>query len=102
MQFGQRLLPRYILSATVPYVFLALALLTAVLFAQQAGRFAEIALYTQVTIGLLAQVAAALLPGVLVFTIPVGVLAGIIIGYSRMGSDSEVVAMRSAGVGTWP
>jgi LPS export ABC transporter permease LptG len=28
-------------------------------------------------------------------------LAGVIIGFSRMGSDSEVVAMRAAGVGSW-
>lgn len=97
----RKLLTRYIVSATVPYVFLSVVLLTAVLFAQQAGRFAEIALYTQVPISLLGQIAAALLPGVLVFTIPAGVLAGIVIGYARMGSDSEIVAMRSAGVGTW-
>jgi LPS export ABC transporter permease LptG/LPS export ABC transporter permease LptF len=101
MKFGPRLLARYIIGAAVPYILLSLALLTAVLFAQQAGRFAEIALFAQVPASLLGQIAAALLPGVLVFTIPAAVLAGIIIGYSRMGSDSEIVAMRAAGVGTW-
>jgi LPS export ABC transporter permease LptG/LPS export ABC transporter permease LptF len=101
MKFGHRLFALYIISAAVPYILLSLALLTAVLFAQQASRFAEIALYAQVPAALLGQIAAALLPGVLVFTIPAAVLAGIIIGYSRMGSDSEIVAMRAAGVGTW-
>jgi LPS export ABC transporter permease LptG len=85
----------------VPYVLLALALLTAILFAQQSGRFAEIALYAQVPLSLLGEIGVILLPGVLVFTIPTAVLAGIIIGYARMGSDSETVAMRAAGVGTW-
>jgi lipopolysaccharide export system permease protein len=41
------------------------------------------------------------LPGVLIFSIPLATLAGIIIGFSRMGSDSEIVAMRAAGVGSW-
>jgi lipopolysaccharide export system permease protein len=101
MTSGRRLLAKYIVGAAVPYVFLSLALLTAVLFAQQSGRFAEIAIYAQLPLSLLTQISAALLPGVLVFTIPTAVLAGIIIGYARMGSDSEIVAMRAAGVGTW-
>ncbi len=101
MTSGRRLLAKYIVGAAVPYVFLSLALLTAVLFAQQAGRFAEIAIYAQLPLSLLTQISAALLPGVLVFTIPTAVLAGIMIGYARMGSDSEIVAMRAAGVGTW-
>ncbi len=101
MTFGRQLLARYIVGAAVPYIFLTLALLTAILFAQQAGRFAEVALYAQVPFSLLGQIGAALLPGVLVFSIPTAVLAGIIIGYARMGSDSELVAMRAAGVGTW-
>ncbi len=41
------------------------------------------------------------LPNVLILTLPVAVLAGIIIGFSRMGSDSEIIAIRAAGVGTW-
>ncbi|MGH9969347.1 MAG: LptF/LptG family permease, partial [Pyrinomonadaceae bacterium] len=70
-------------------------------FTQQAGRFAELALYAQIPFSLLAEVALALLPNVLVFTLPTAVLAGVMIGFARMGSDSEIVAMRAAGVGTW-
>jgi LPS export ABC transporter permease LptG len=81
-------------------------MLTAVLFAQQAERFAEVILYTDLPISLMAGIGAALLPGVLVFTIPMATLAGIIIGFSRMGTDSEIVAMRAAGIGAgtmlWP
>lgn len=98
---GKRLIPSYTVRAALPYVFLSLFLLTAALFAQQAGRFAELALYTQIPFSLLADVALALLPNVLVFTLPAAVLAGVMIGFARMGSDSEIVAMRAAGVGTW-
>jgi len=95
------LIPRYIVWATLPYVLLAMFMVTAILFAQQASRFADVLLYTDLPLPLLLDLGTALLPGVLILTIPIGTLAGIIIGFSRMGSDSEIVAMRSAGVGAW-
>ena len=95
------MIPRYIVGAMAPYIALSLLLLTAILIAQQASRLAEVVIYTDLPLSLLASIGAALLPGVLTFSIPLATLAGIIIGYSRMGSDSEIVAMRSAGVGSW-
>ena len=76
-------------------------MLSAVLFAQQASRLAEVLIYTDLPFSVIGGIAATLVPGVLSFTIPLATLAGIIIGFSRMGTDSEIVAMRSAGVGTW-
>ena len=99
--FRNFLIPRYIIGAMAPYILLSLLLLTAVLIAQQASRLAELIIYADLPISLLGGIGAALLPGVLIFSIPLATLAGIIIGYSRMGSDSEIVAMRAAGVGSW-
>lgn len=101
MSFQTKLIPRYIASAAIPYVLLSLVLLTAILLTQQASRFAELTLYAQVPFSLLGEVGLALLPNVLILTLPMAVLAGTVIGFSRLGSDSEIVAMRSAGVGTW-
>jgi LPS export ABC transporter permease LptF/LPS export ABC transporter permease LptG len=98
---GRMLIPRYVVQSVLPYVLLSLFLLTAILFTQQAGRFAEVALYADLPFSLVFEITAALLPGVLVLSLPVAVLAGIIIGFARMGSDSEIVVMRAAGVGTW-
>ena len=84
-----------------PYIVLALLMLSAVLFAQQASRLAEVLIYTDLPVSIVGGIGAALLPGVLVFSIPLATLAGIIIGFSRMGSDSEIVAMRAAGIGSW-
>ena len=95
------MIPRYIIWATLPYILLSLLLLTAVLFAQQASRLAEVLVYTTLPFSVVGGIAATLLPGVLTFTIPLATLAGIIVGFSRMGTDSEIIAMRSAGVGTW-
>jgi LPS export ABC transporter permease LptG/LPS export ABC transporter permease LptF len=106
MRLGGRLIERYIVGAVVPYLLLSLLLLTTILFAQQAGRFGDLLMGIRVPAAIVADLALSLLPNVLVFTLPMGLLTGILIGFSRMGSDSELVAMRSAGVGTgqmlWP
>jgi LPS export ABC transporter permease LptG len=99
--FKNFLIPRYIVGAMTPYILITLLLLTAVLLAQQAARLAEIVIYAELPFSILGSIGAALLPGVLIFSIPLATLAGIIIGFSRMGSDSEIVAMRAAGVGSW-
>ncbi len=97
----RKLIARYVVKAALPYALLSLLLLTAILITQQSGRFAELALTADLPLSLAAQITAALLPSVLVLTLPVAVLGGIVIGFARMGSDSEIVAMRTAGVGTW-
>src|SRR4026209_975665 len=95
------LIPRYIIGSMAPYILISLLMLTAVLLAQQAARLAEIVIYADLPFALLGSIGAALLPGVLVFSIPLATLAGIVIVFSRMGSDSEIVAMRAPGVGSW-
>lgn len=105
-QRGSRLIERYIFKAIVPYFFLALLLLTMILYVQQSSRFAELLLLSYAPRSLVTDVALSLLPSVLAFTLPMAMLAGTIIGFSRMRSDSELVAIRAAGVSSlnvlWP
>src|SRR5215212_3862098 len=101
MFFNGRLIERYVLGALLPYLLLALLLLTATLLGQQASRFGELLVGVGVPVSLVWQILAALIPNVLSFTVPMAMLAGTMIGYSRMGSDSELVALRAAGAGTW-
>src|SRR5260370_3088252 len=106
MMANRRLIERYVLKGIVPYIIISLILLTAILFAQQSVRYLEGVFHGLVPSGFAYGVALSLLPSVLVFTIPMAVLAGTIIGLGRMGSDSELIAMRAAGVSTlrviWP
>src|SRR5437660_11876458 len=98
---NRRLIQRYILRGIFPYILISLVLLTAILFAQQTVRYLEGTFQGLMPIGLVNGVALSLLPAVLIFTLPMAVLAGTIIGLGRMGSDSELVAMRAAGVSTF-
>lgn len=101
MRLGSRLIERYILGAIWPYLLLSVLLLAAILLAQQATRITELIVSTGVPLALVLDVLAALLPNVLIFAVPMATLAATVIGFSRLGSDSELVAMRAAGVGTW-
>jgi len=96
-----KLIETYIVRAIIPYFLLSFLLLTAILFTQQAGQRTEILMGTHLPLQTIAQLSLLVLPNVLVFTLPMALLTGILIGFSRMGSDSEMVAMRAAGVGTW-
>ncbi|HEV8588922.1 MAG TPA: LptF/LptG family permease [Pyrinomonadaceae bacterium] len=98
---SHRIIERYIVRTIFPYALAALALLTGILFVQQSGRYFETIFRTTVPAGFLYSLSLALLPTVLAFTLPMAVLCGTIIGLGRMGSDSELVAMRAAGVSRW-
>src|SRR5258707_6990801 len=103
---NRRLIERYVLRAIFPYTLASLVLLTAILFAQQTGRYFETIFHGVMPASFVYGLVLALLPAVFVFTIPMAVLSGTIIGLGRMGSDSELVAMRAAGMSTfrmlWP
>lgn len=98
---GGRLIERYIVKAILPYVGLSLLLLTFVLLAQQAGKFIEILGSADPSLDAVADIALGLIPNILIFTLPMSVLIGTATGLSRLGSDSELIVMRAAGVGTW-
>jgi LPS export ABC transporter permease LptF/LPS export ABC transporter permease LptG len=98
---NRRLIERYVLRTIFPYSLASLILLTAILFAQQTGRYFETIFHGVMPSSFVYGLALALLPAVFVFTIPMAVLSGTIIGLGRMGSDSELVAMRAAGVSSW-
>lgn len=97
----RRLIERYVLKTIFPYGLAALVLVTAILFVQQVGRYFETIFHGVMPAGFIYSLALALLPTVLVFTVPMAVLCGTIIGLGRMSSDSELVAMRAAGISTW-
>src|SRR5688572_18497763 len=98
---SRRIIERYILRTIVPYAAAAFVLLTGILFVQQSGRYFETIFRVTVPAQFLYGLSLAILPTVLVFTIPMAVLSGTIIGLGRMGSDSELIAMRAAGVSRW-
>jgi LPS export ABC transporter permease LptF len=93
------LIARYLLKAILPYFIFIWLLLSVILFVQQAGRYSDILFSVNIPTNLVWQLTGALVPNVIAFTCPMAVLIGVIIGLSRMQGDSELVAIRAAGVG---
>ena len=99
MRFGTTI-SRYLIGAILPYFIFSWLLLSVILFVQQAGRFSDIFFSANIPATLIWQLTLALVPSVIAFTCPMAVLVGVIIGLAKMQGDSELVAIRAAGVGT--
>ena len=69
-----------------------------VLFLQKLGKLFELLVRSSAPASTELYLFLLVLPPVLIFAIPIGVLVGVLIGLSRMASDGEITAMRSAGV----
>jgi LPS export ABC transporter permease LptG/LPS export ABC transporter permease LptF len=101
-----RLLSRYIFREIVSSALIGVVLFTFVLFLRSVGQLFELLVRKTASAEMVAYLFLLTLPQTLTFTIPMGVLVGILIGLSRMAADGEVLAMRAAGIPTrhfiWP
>ncbi len=99
MRRSSNIISKYVLQAILPYFGLIWLLLSVILFVQQSGRHSELLFSAAIPNYLIWELTIALIPNVIAFTCPVAALVGVIIGLSRMQGDSEMVALRAAGVG---
>src|SRR5260221_275489 len=96
-----RILTRYILGEVVSHALIGAAVFTFVLFTRDLGRILELVVRNSAPLPSVAQVFFFTVPVALTYTIPMGVLVGILIGLSRLSADSEITAMRASGLGVW-
>jgi LPS export ABC transporter permease LptG/LPS export ABC transporter permease LptF len=96
-----RILTRYILGEVVSHALIGAAVFTFVLFTRDLGRILELVVRNSAPFPSVAEIFFYTVPVALTYTIPMGVLVGILIGLSRLAADSEVTAMRASGMGVW-
>src|SRR5271157_3019936 len=96
-----RILTRYILREVVSHALIGAAVFTFVLFTRDLGRILELVVRNSAPLPSVAEIFFFTVPVALTYTIPIGVLVGILIGLSRLAADSEVTAMRASGLGVW-
>jgi len=92
------LLFRGIFREVASSAILGAILFTFVLFLQRVGRLFEILVRSTAPPVTVAHLFALAIPFTFTFTLPLGVLVGVLIALSRMSSDGEITAMRAAGV----
>ncbi len=94
-----RLIDRYICRQIFSHALLGLGIFTFVFFVPQLVRLMDLIVRhpaSWTTIGLLILCT---FPGILSFTLPIGVLIGVLIALGRMSADSELIAMSALGMG---
>ncbi|HMD16217.1 MAG TPA: LptF/LptG family permease [Terriglobales bacterium] len=96
-----RILTRYILGEVVSHALIGAAVFTFVLFTRALDLILELVVRNSAPLPSVAEVFFFTVPGALTYTIPMGVLVGILIGLSRLAADSEITAMRASGLGVW-
>jgi LPS export ABC transporter permease LptF/LPS export ABC transporter permease LptG len=96
-----RIFTRYILSEMTAAGLIGAAVFTFVLFTRDLGRILELVVRNSAPVPSVAEIFFFTVPVALTYTIPMGVLVGILIGLSRLAADSEITAMRACGVGVW-
>src|SRR5438477_5085771 len=96
-----RILTRYILGEIISHALIGAAVFTFVLFTRDLERILELVVRNSAPLPSVAEIFFFTVPVALTYTIPMGVLVGILVGLSRLAADSEITAMRASGIGVW-
>ncbi|MGH9731465.1 MAG: LptF/LptG family permease, partial [Candidatus Acidiferrales bacterium] len=93
-----RILDRYVCREVVAHALLGLAVFTFVFFVPQRVQLMALIVQHAGTAGETALLLLSSLPPVLIFTLPMSMLVGVLIGLGRLSADSEIVALNASGV----
>ncbi|RMF80484.1 MAG: LPS export ABC transporter permease LptF [Nitrospirae bacterium] len=93
-----KLLDRYVVTEVIPPFLLGMGVFTFLFLMNQLVRLADLILVQGVGAWQVFKVLVYTLPSLAVFTIPMSVLLGVVVAFGRMSADSEVTALRAAGV----
>jgi LPS export ABC transporter permease LptG/LPS export ABC transporter permease LptF len=96
-----RILTRYILREVLSHALIGGAIFTFVLFIRYLPHLLEMIVRNSASLGSIFEIVLFTLPDMFTVTIPMAVLVGILLGLSRLASDSEITAMRASGIGVW-
>ena len=93
-----RLIERYLLREIAGYATLGFGVFLFILLTPEVLRLSELLARENVALPQMGKLLLSALPAKLTWAIPLGVLAGLLMGLSRVAADSEVVALQSAGI----
>src|ERR1017187_10385304 len=94
-----RLIDRYICRQVFSHALLGLVIFTFVFFVPQLVRLMDLVVRHSASWTTLGVLFLCTFPGILSFTLPIGVLVGVLIALGRLSADSEIIAMSSLGMG---
>jgi lipopolysaccharide export system permease protein len=93
-----KILDRYIISEMVGPFLLGMAIFTFIFLMNQLVQLADLILVQGVGAWQIFKVLVYTLPSLAVFTLPMAVLLATLVAFGKMSADSEIIALRAAGV----
>lgn len=93
-----RLLTRYVIREIFPPTLIGFGFYTFVIVMRALFDLAEMIVRESLPTGAVLELLLFSLPHIVVLTLPMSLLVGILVAIGRLSSDSEIVAMRSAGI----
>src|SRR5687767_5894616 len=93
-----RIIDRYVIREVLWPFVIGLAVFTFILIIPFLIERAEMFISKGVSLWVVAQVMATLLPAALALTIPMSLLLGLLVAFGRLSADREFVAMQACGV----
>jgi len=93
-----KLLHRYIITEFIPPTLFALLVFTFVLIMERIFDSVSLLISKGVSLPSVLQLLVYTLPPLLIYTVPMAVLAGTLICFGRLSSDNEVTAIQASGV----
>src|SRR5271156_623984 len=94
-----RLIDRYICRQVFSHAFLGLAIFSFVFFVPVLVRLMDLVVRHPGSWSDIGTLFLSQFPGILSFTLPIGVLVGVLIALGRLSADSELIAMSALGMG---
>jgi LPS export ABC transporter permease LptF/LPS export ABC transporter permease LptG len=94
-----RLIDRYICRQVFSHALLGLGIFTFVFFVPQLVRLMDLVVRHPASWSTIGVLFLSTFPGILSFTLPIGVLVGVLIALGRLSADSELIAMSALGMG---
>src|SRR5438552_14813198 len=93
-----RKVDKLILGAVYPPVILSGVVLTFVVFMRELGRLSELLITLIASPEVIGMLTGAILPAILIFSLPMSYLIGTLIGLSGLSGENEITALRACGV----
>src|ERR1700674_2994686 len=96
---SMRLIDRYICRQIFSHALLGLGIFSFVFFVPQLVRLMDLVVRHPASWSTIGILFLSTFPAILSFTLPIGVLVGVLIALGRLSADSELIAMSSLGMG---
>lgn len=95
------ILQRYTLREILGPALLGLMVFTFLLLVAEIFKMMDLLVNTSVSIWEALEIILCVIPTLLPVTVPMSLLLGVLLGFGRMASDNEIIAIRSSGIRLW-